>query len=58
MTALLKHLRSFLASEEAATAIEYAVMILLIILVCISVVSTIGGNVNRIYSGLASSTAR
>ena len=52
-----RHLRVFLASEDGPTAVEYAVMLLLVIMVCISIVSTIGGSVNHMFSSAASSMA-
>lgn len=35
-------LRAFLADESGPTAVEYAVMLMLIILVCISAIQTVG----------------
>ena len=36
--------QKFVRDEEGATAVEYAVMLVLIIVVCIAVVTTLGEN--------------
>lgn len=38
----------FLASEDGPAAVEYAVMLALIITVCVSVIGTLGLEVNRV----------
>lgn len=38
--------RKFLVSEDGPTAVEYAVMMALIIVVCIGTITTIGSNAN------------
>ena len=38
--------KKFLVSEDGPTAVEYAVMMALIIVVCIGTVTTIGTNAN------------
>jgi pilus assembly protein Flp/PilA len=38
--------KTFLVSEDGPTAVEYAVMMALIIVVCIGTVTTIGSNAN------------
>ncbi|MBI1916675.1 MAG: Flp family type IVb pilin, partial [Planctomycetes bacterium] len=35
---------NFLASEDGPTAVEYAVMLALIVVVCIAAISTLGSN--------------
>lgn len=40
----------FLKREDGPTAVEYAVMLALIIVVCIAAVTTLGSNVNEIYT--------
>ncbi len=47
--------RSFLASEDGPTAVEYAVMLALIILACFAVIQTFG---SAVTSSFADSTAR
>jgi pilus assembly protein Flp/PilA len=41
-------LRRFLADEEGVTAVEYAVMLALLITVCIVVIGTIGTNTSEL----------
>jgi pilus assembly protein Flp/PilA len=55
MKSLAKKLRHFLAADEGPTAVEYAVMISLIILVCFAAISTIGQKVNSVFSKVGSS---
>lgn len=40
----------FLKKEDGPTAVEYAVMLALIIVVCIAAVTTLGANVNDVYT--------
>lgn len=40
----------FLKQEDGPTAVEYAVMLALIIVVCIAAVTTLGSNVNAVYT--------
>jgi pilus assembly protein Flp/PilA len=39
----------FLKSEDGPTAVEYAVMLALIIVVCMAAITTIGQNTNRTF---------
>ena len=41
---------SFLKNEDGPTAVEYAVMLALIIVVCITAVTTLGTNANNTFS--------
>jgi len=41
---------SFLKDESGPTAVEYAVMLALIIVVCITAVTTLGTNANNTFS--------
>ncbi len=43
----------FLANEDGPTAVEYAVMLALIIVVCIVAISTLGSNANNTFSYVA-----
>ena len=45
----------FLRREDGPTAVEYAVMLALIIVVCIGAVTTLGGNANSIFTSAGSS---
>ena len=41
-----KQIRNFLRDEEGATAVEYGVLVALIIAVCIAVITTIGTKID------------
>jgi pilus assembly protein Flp/PilA len=40
----------FLKSEDGPTAVEYAVMLALIVVVCIAAITTLGSNANGTFS--------
>jgi pilus assembly protein Flp/PilA len=42
----------FLKREDGPTAVEYAVMLALIIVVCISAVTTLGSNANATFTSV------
>jgi pilus assembly protein Flp/PilA len=50
MSKFAHSLVSFLKDESGPTAVEYAVMLSLIIVVCISAVTTLGTNANNTFS--------
>jgi len=50
MRTLQTALVSFLKDESGPTAVEYAVMLALIIVVCITAVTTLGTNANNTFS--------
>jgi pilus assembly protein Flp/PilA len=50
MRNLAKKLVSFLKKEDGPTAVEYAVMLALIIVVCIAAITTLGTNANNTFS--------
>ena len=43
---------NFLKSEDGPTAVEYAVMLALIIVVCIGAITTLGGNANQTFTSV------
>jgi pilus assembly protein Flp/PilA len=45
---------SFLKEEDGPTAVEYAVMLALIIVVCISAITFLGSNANNTFTSVAS----
>ena len=45
--------KRFIQEEEGATAVEYAVMIVLIIVVCLVAVSLLGNKVNNAFNAVA-----
>ena len=50
MSKLLTSMQRFLADESGPTAVEYAVMLALIIVVCITAITTLGTNANNTFS--------
>jgi pilus assembly protein Flp/PilA len=53
MKRLLHHARQFLTSEDGPTAVEYAVMLALIIVVCLTAIQSIGTNANTTFNSVA-----
>jgi len=47
--------RHFLASEDGPTAVEYAVMLALIVIVCLTAISSVGQNANTTFTNVANS---
>ena len=47
---LRKWVADFVANEDGPTAVEYAVMLSLIIVVCIAAIATLGSNANNTFS--------
>ena len=47
--------KRFIQEEEGATAVEYAVMIVLIIVVCLVAVGVLGNKVNNAFQNVADS---
>ena len=41
---------SFVKNEDGPTAVEYAVMLALIVVVCITAITTLGTNANNTFS--------
>jgi len=55
MRAFATKLVEFLKKEDGPTAVEYAVMLALIIVVCIAAITTLGSNANKTFSNVGSS---
>jgi pilus assembly protein Flp/PilA len=55
MKNLALKVRRFLVSEDGPTAVEYAVMLALIIIVCLTAINAIGTNANTTFQNVASS---
>ena len=53
MKNLLRKTRQFLVSEDGPTAVEYAVMLALIIVVCLTAIQAIGTNANATFNSVA-----
>jgi pilus assembly protein Flp/PilA len=45
--------RNFLQREDGPTAVEYAVMLALIIVVCITAITALGTNANATFSSVS-----
>ncbi len=50
MNAIASQVRRFLVSEDGPTAVEYAVMLALILVACITIVTTLGTSVSGTFS--------
>jgi len=48
---------NFVKAEDGPTAVEYAVMLALIIVVCIAAVTTLGTNANNTFSTVSGKIA-
>ena len=52
MRKFTQHLVNFVKREDGPTAVEYAVMLALIIVVCIGAITTLGGNANTTFTSV------
>ena len=50
---LTSKIRQFLISEDGPTAVEYAVMLALIVVVCLTAISAIGTNASVTFQNVA-----
>jgi len=48
-----RHLVRFLKAEEGPTAVEYAVMLALIVVVCIGAITALGNSANGTFTNVA-----
>jgi pilus assembly protein Flp/PilA len=55
MKNLCTKMRRFLVSEDGPTAVEYAVMLALIIVVCLAAIRTVGNNSKTTFTNIANS---
>ncbi|HKB42416.1 MAG TPA: Flp family type IVb pilin [Gemmataceae bacterium] len=49
--------KNFLSAEDGPTAVEYAVMLALIIVVCIAAITTLGTNANTTFGTVGAAVA-
>lgn len=49
----VRSLRGFVKNEDGPTAVEYAVMLALIVVVCISTITALGGNASNVFNSVA-----
>ena len=54
MNRIKNSVKMFLISEDGPTAVEYAVMLALIIVVCLAAVSAVGSNANAKFNKVSS----
>ncbi len=54
MRSLTTNLVSCLMAEDGPTAVEYAAMLALIVVVCIAAITTLGSNANSTFSFVGS----
>lgn len=54
MRPMARRLIRFLKREDGPTAVEYAVMLALIIVVCLAAISTLGSQANNSFSATSS----
>ena len=55
MIRFIEKIRPFLASEEGPTAVEYAVMLALIIIVCLVAIQSLGTNAKTTFTNIGNS---
>lgn len=53
MQKTFRTIRTFLKSEDGPTAVEYAVMLALIVVVCLTAIQAIGTNANATFNSVA-----
>jgi len=54
MRSFVRSVRKFLQTEDGPTAVEYAVMLALIIVVCLIAITALGTNANQTFSSVSS----
>ena len=52
MSLITKKVVAFLKKEDGPTAVEYAVMLALIVVVCIGAITTLGNNANTTFGNV------
>jgi pilus assembly protein Flp/PilA len=57
MAQWLRPVYRFLRDEDGPTAVEYAVMLALIIVVCITAITSLGNNAKATFNNVALNTA-
>lgn len=55
MSSLALKVRRFLLAEDGPTAVEYAVMLALIVVVCLTAIQSIGTNANATFQQVSTS---
>jgi pilus assembly protein Flp/PilA len=57
MKSFTKKMQRFLTSEDGPTAVEYAVMLALIVIVCLTAISSLGTNAKTTFTNVGASIA-
>jgi pilus assembly protein Flp/PilA len=55
MNGVYSRVRRFLVSEDGPTAVEYAVMLALIVVVCVTIIKSLGTSISGTFSSVQSS---
>ena len=53
MKSFAKKVQRFLVSEDGPTAVEYAIMLALIVIVCLAAITAVGENANSTFQNVA-----
>jgi pilus assembly protein Flp/PilA len=53
MKSIFSKVQRFLKSEDGPTAVEYAIMLALIVIVCLTAIQAIGTNANSAFQDIA-----
>ena len=57
MSVLWQRAKTFLKAEDGPTAVEYAVMLALIVIVCLTAIQAIGKNANTKFGAVGTALA-
>jgi pilus assembly protein Flp/PilA len=57
MKSLATKVQRFLVSEDGPTAVEYAVMLALIVIVCLTAIRSVGDNASATFTNVATELA-
>ena len=57
LSRFVKPVVQFLKQDQGPTAVEYAVMLALIVVVCIAAITTLGTNAKSVFTNVALNTA-
>jgi pilus assembly protein Flp/PilA len=58
LTRTLKSIVNFVKDESGPTAVEYAVMLALIVVVCITAITTLGTNANATFQAVGAQVGK
>ena len=58
LSAIRREVARFLTNEDGPTAVEYAVMLALIIVVCITAITALGTNASNTFSYVATQVGK